>query len=338
MIKKNIFYGKLDGDSVQSLSNKLDYSFNDLESRMNKVEEILDNTEFFTEYYTNYYDGCANASTPLSEEGNVAQLLESYGSYILNSVEVKEELEKEDEDYTFINDKRYFNKKINKELHVDAFERATKGEDGFEGGYDIIHFIASNDKKNIKRNQEPMIPKVDVQDNSEMGQVLSQYQKFLNYIDEVLRTGNTNGDRYKFTRNKESVVNDMLQVQKSFKGTISTRLCGFKETTDYFLFDIIDFTNPKHVLHCLRFASNKLEQEDDFSLLMFDLWKYIERTKLTDMNRRVLDLWQKGFDKTQIGQVLETNKMYAVRQLQAISNKVARVVASEGGFRIGKGC
>ena len=99
---KELFTGQLDNVSTKDIINMLDFNKHELKERVALVEELLENTEFFIEYFSEKYNPNAGTETPLAENNNVCKLLETIGTYILNSREVVEENRKNKTQYLFV--------------------------------------------------------------------------------------------------------------------------------------------------------------------------------------------------------------------------------------------
>ena len=95
-ISNAIFRGSIGGNSINDYSYKLDYSIDDLSKRKLLVNEILnlDNIGSKDEFWQDIWDiaGCKvdlNKTDALWSEGNISQLLEGMGTYLLAKDEIE---------------------------------------------------------------------------------------------------------------------------------------------------------------------------------------------------------------------------------------------------------
>lgn len=330
------FVGKLDGETVRTLQKKLDFTVNSLDERIQNVNGILDGTGFFTEYLLDYYSGVATTTSALSENRNVFKFIESMSSYILNSKEVKQEEDEEKLKYVFYRDTRYLTKKINKELNLQAFEEAVKGNsDGacnYNSGEDIIHFLV-RDEKNVKKSKQVLINNKDISGDTEMNKVLQDYQRSLDSITTDLKEGNRKGERYILTRNKASIVEDMVSIKKSYLGIFGNTNSIGGESTDYNLMGLIDLGNQDHVKKLLRQPfSDDCSLSNDIGVILYDLNSYVKRIKLNKIELDILEKYKNGNTLTNIASFYNTSHVKILRYINSISKKISTLVTEEGGY------
>ncbi|MGL4850900.1 MAG: hypothetical protein ACRC28_18595 [Clostridium sp.] len=344
-MQSKIFKGKIDGDTLLGLVKQLDYNITDLNGRMEFIRKLLNGTNFFDVYFAEYYKSELNMSDALSENNNICKGLESLATYILNSEEVKLEKKNKETQYVFYRTPAYFNSELKRELSINQYENLGNGV-GNEIGLDVIHFLRNGEEKNVKYHKKDDIYSKDLVGDSEMSKVLREYQVLLDVINHKLINREFTGERFKLTTAKSLIKKDMLDTKRIYKGTINMKLDGFKESTDYNLLEKIDLGNELHVLHCLKYASESMEDDKDFTIIMYDLQQYINRCKLSEIELEILELWKLGHSKTKIGEMLdrsnskeedekkriERNKVYVIRTLKSISKRVASLVTALGGY------
>lgn len=324
-LPKRQFQGTLDGENVRTLQKKVDYGIIDLNGRLNKVEEILGCSEFFIEYLSNYYTGIANTSTPLSEDNNVFQLLERLITYIMNSQEIKDEISRNEIQYIFYKDREYFEKVLAKEVKFEGILDPSN-----ESGEVFLHYFMSNDDKNYKESIFVDVDEKDVVENSYMGEVLREYQKLLNTIDDKLKNG-SDIPRYYLTRNKRSVKNDMVDVKVSQQGLFKGKHVG-NDSCDYNLLGQIDLTDPWHVQQTLRFPVGNLRPDSDLDVLVHDLQKGVNKTKISKRWKDILKLYRKGMTTYEIADCLNIGQSSVVRAIHFMSKRIAKTMTEIGGY------
>lgn len=323
--RKN-FLGMIDGETVMSLQKKLDFGIRDLEGRINKVSEIIECSDFLVEYLSEYYTGITNTKEVLSEETNVFKMLDSFITYIMNSDEVKQQEKDKEIKYKFYRNPEWFEAVLRKEANYNNVQHSdAKSADIF------LHILLTNANKNYKKSLDIEVLEKDIQDDSEMGEILRQYQSMLNHIDIKLKLGDCKGMRYKYTRAKKSLSVDMLDVKKCFKGFFRAK-GNPEETCDYNILGRIDLTNGDHVKHALKIPFLELRPENDLDILAYDLQQYINKTKLSVTNLRILELYRKGMTSYQIGQIVELDHSTVLRNITSMSKKIANTVKKLGGY------
>lgn len=323
------FTGELDGTTVYELNNKLDYSKTHLEDRMEVVKNILDNTDFYNQYFDNHFKASVNSGDPLSENINVCRSLERMASYILNSKEVKQQEDKEQTQYVFYTDRKYFEKKLQREC---SFESIAASEDHQET---IIHFLKSP-SQNFKKPKTQVITKKDLERQDDLGEILRAYQGFLDHITNELHNPETKHNRYLLTKIKGSVNSDMIYCKDHLLGVIESGCSN--ESTKYDL-DVFDFTNEIHLKGTTMVSSkgNKIpvkgliyfkpdfDPNNEFSFVLMDLQNTIDKANLTDKEKIVLEGLRYGLTQEEIAMEIGTYQKKVSRYIDGIVKKIIKV-------------
>lgn len=326
-LPKKQFQGTLDGETVRSLTKKFDFGIMDLEGRVNKVKEILNCSDFFVEYLSKYYSGIANTKTPLSEDNNVFQLIEKMVTYIMNSTEIKEEFSKNEIKYIFYKDRDYFEKMLAREVKFDGVLDPNN-----ESGEIFLHYFMSADDKNYKEALHMEIEARDLIQEGEMGEVLREYQSFLNDINIMLSSKTPPCPRYYLTRTKRSLQNDMIDVKTSYKGIFKGKKVGV-DSCDYNLLGLVDLTDPWHVQQTLKFPVGDLRPESEMDILLHDLQKAVDNTKLSDTWKDILEYYRQGMTTYEIAENVGIGQPSVAKAIQNISRRVANTMKKMGGYK-----
>lgn len=323
------FTGELDGTTVFEINKKIDYSKTSLKERMEVVNNILDNTDFFVEYFDNYFKANANLSDPPSTQNNVCRSLERMADYILNSKEIKQQEDKERPQYVFYTDRKYFEKKLQRELSLDSL---FESEDHKQT---VIHMMKPP-SRNYKKSKRQKIEDKDLKRNDELGSTLRDYQILLDYVTNELRNKDTKHNRYTLTQIKGTVTQDMIMCKEMMLGIWESG--STNETTSYD-YDVFDFTNPIHLkgtviesskgntipVKGLIYFKPKFEPNNDFSLVLADLQMTIDKAGLTDKEKIVLEALREGFNQVEIAEMIGTYQKKVSRYIDGIVSKIIKV-------------
>ena len=344
------FIGVLDGVNVNELNKKIDYTKTKLDERKQIVEKILDETNFYEEYFSNHFKADINAGDYLSTEINVCQSLEKMANYLLNSKEIKEEEDNEKTKYIFHTDEKYFKKKVDREQSVDQIAK-TENSDHSET---VIHFL-KRDEGNFKKEKAQTILTSDIkpgkinskEEIEQVIEVINEYKQFYDRITKKLVNKEKDYNRYILTKVKGQLTDDIIYTKDHLLGIFGYNLKnGVKETTQPSL-DIFDFTNWNHIYGKeITFVSsnpNKKDKEhtviakglmffkptddfqDDFNITLIDLQNTIKKANLTEEEKQILDLAQRGLTLEEIAREFKTYHMKISRTLKRIANKIISV-------------
>src|SRR5699024_11068128 len=267
------FLASIDGVTASELNRVMDRTLDNYNERKACIEDTLEGTSFFEEYFTDYYNVNASQNDYLSLENNVWKVLENYASYLLNSKDIDDE---ETEVYKFYYDESEFMRAINKDVKYD------------DKGPEVIDFLLAN-QSNYKKAKDQKITAADLRRNDYLGEVLRNYQTYI----DVLNNGNMQA--YRRNRLKGEVQRDMILAKDALLRVYSYNLRYFSESTQPNLevFDFGDFNQLKgysvdgvdphysKVDGLLRMKFNG-DFQNDFQCILYDLDILIEKTKLTD--------------------------------------------------------
>lgn len=293
------FLASIDGVTANELNRVMDRTLDNYEERKKCIEETLEGTTFFEEYFTDYYNVNASQNDYLSSENNVCKVLENYASYLLNSKDIEDE---ETEVYKFYYDEVAFKRAINKDVKYD------------DKGPEVIDFLLAN-QSNYKKAKDQKITAADLRRNDYLGEVLRDYQT---YIDTL---NNSDLQAYRRNRLKGEVQRDMILAKDALSRVHGYSLRYFSESTSPNLevFDFADFNqlkgyslrvpedikdkNHANVDGLLRMKFNG-DFQYDFQCILYDLDILIEKTKLTEREKECLNYFRNGLTNTKIGDII----------------------------------
>lgn len=250
----NIYTSNINGASVSEVffrTNHLDNKVSDLETRKKNVEENLAYKDFFQTYFDEKYNPHLDQDSALSSENNICGMLERMADYLINSEESREMSKQEETAYVFVDE--YMQKKIARE-HTDIKDHTIEGK---KNDFELVNIMDSEHVQIVKRPSKRnhiletsiSINKEDLLDESEMGDILRDYQLLLDKID--YETFNSKGKKRKLSLQKFLVKNDMINVKKSYKGILpkASNVPSGQHQKDYDYFDFTDFRTVKAFLN-----------------------------------------------------------------------------------------
>lgn len=299
---QQMFTGKLDGTTADSLNKKLDRTLDSYEDRLNKVENILENTSFFDEYFDEYFNTAIGQSDYLSIDNNVCKTLENYATYLLNARDIEQEKKAE---YKIYYDEQQFRKALNKEV---MFTDDTP---------DVLDILMI-EKQNYKKAKQQQITKKDLEDEGELGEVLRCYNDYLEYLRDL----SLPGQKFKIDRIRGSVKKDMILSKDILKGVHGYNLRYFSESTSPDL-DVIDFSNFKHLKGFSLDVKNKNYRAVDgllrmkfngdfqnhFQCILYDLEQLILKTPMSEQEEKVLKMYRKGLTEKKISDIIGLSRV-----------------------------
>lgn len=307
------FLASIDGTNANELNRVMDRTLDNYEERKKCIEETLEGTSFFEEYFTNYYNVNASQNDYLSLENNVCKVLENYASYLLNSKDIEDE---ETEVYKFYYDESEFRRAVNKDMKYD------------EKGPEVIDFLLAN-QSNYKKAKDQKITSSDLKRNDYLGDVLRDYQTYIDVLN------NSNMQAYRRNRLKGEVQRDMILSKDALLRVHGYQLRYFSESTkpNLELFDFADFNQLKgytvegvdphytKVDGLLRMKFNG-DFQNDFQCILYDLDILIKKTKLTERERECLNYFRNGLTNVKIGDIIGVDEKSIRRSIDSAIKKV----------------
>ena len=307
------FLASIDGVTANELNRVMDRTLDNYEERKKCIEETLEGTTFFEEYFTDYYNVNASQNDYLSLENNVCKVLENYASYLLNSKDIDDE---ESQQYKFYYDESEFMRAINKDIKYD------------DKGQEVIDFLLAN-QSNYKKAKDQKITAADLNRNDVVGEVLRDYKSYIDTLD------NSDMQAYRRNRIKGEVQRDMILAKDALLRVHGYNLRYFSESTkpNLEVFDFVDFNQLKgysvdgvdphysKVDGLLRMKFNG-DFQNDFQCILYDLDILIEKTKLTDRERECLNYFRNGLTNVKIGDIINITSQSVGQSIDSAIKKV----------------
>lgn len=323
---RHIFKGKINNKSLEDF-RKFDFNVNDLEERKKIVEQLLDSEKdefgrtFFEAYFDDRYKVDLSKNEELSEKNNVCQTLEAMANYLLGSKEIREQRKEERQQYFFYMDSHEFKMRTNKEQSLTShIENMKNGADDLKNEDNIIHFLL-NKPKNTKKPKNQVITNKDLKEDSYCGQVLRDYNRYLMFIDRELKHPDQfKGQRYKLTKIKSELQNDMIYTKNHLKGTIGEQRHLLEESSepDWSKFD---WTNRAHIKELL-FLKVDFDIDNEVSFLAWDLEALVklmrEENEISEKEYRAFKLIRQGFIQNELSEFIGIKKS----AISSLTNKL----------------
>ena len=311
------FLASIDGVTANELNRVMDRTLDNYEERKACIENTLEGTSFFEEYFTDYYNVNASQNDYLSLENNVCKVLENYASYLLNSKDIDDE---ESQQYKFYYDETAFRRAINKDMKYD------------DKSPEVIDFLLAN-QSNYKKAKDQKITAADLNRSDVVGEVLRDYQSYVDLLN------NSNMQAYRRNRLKGEVQRDMILSKDALLRVHGYNLRYFSESTkpDLEVLDFADFNqlkgyslrvpedikdkNHANIDGLLRMKFNG-DFQNDFQCILYDLDILIEKTKLTERERECLNYFRNGLTNTKTGDIIGISKQAVNQFIDSAIKKV----------------
>lgn len=332
------FKGTLAGITVEELKG-LDYNKEKLIDRMEEVLNKLDKVEpFFNEYFFHdeedensreYYKCSPNTTDELSEDINICKIIQSYGSYILNSKDLPREKQQE---YSILTEEE-FEKQLLKEMATDFKVDASV----------VLDCRPKNDYTNLdhKITKKDLYPhlqnnKYGVREkDKELARVLNCYETFREYLREEMRklkAGEpTEMTLYKLKNLLGGLAGDVIDAKKMILGVKAPakRLGDESPMNDY---STLDYSNPEHIKHILKFCKiTKSPRPDDMmSHIGYDMHvainKLVKGKKLDKIDLEIIECYNAGYVVRDIAKEIDRLPNVVTQRLDKICRRIANVI------------
>lgn len=330
---QQFFTSDINGVTVNDIKNKLDYkNKNTYEDRLDVVKSALEyGDDFYQQYFDNHFDVCINNNDFLLSDTNVCKSLETMATYLLMSEDVK------NIEDSFVARQEQLEKRMSKENEVSA--------DGFVNLLDDVEEEKPN-TSNYKKQKVQTITSKDLNREDELGQLLRQYQDFLNRIKYKLKDDNKHlrkRPRFVYAVHSGGVRDDMIVLKDSLLGVHGYKLRHYSVESQLPNYDAFDYTNIRHLLGASLSSSEKTikakgllfftpteDYQDDFNCILVDLQNIIDKTDLTDFEKDTLELSRLNLSRVDIAKELETYDSKIKRTMSLIAKKVSRQAYAMG--------
>lgn len=334
---QSYFTAKIGDVDLYSIKSMINYKIDNLEDRMKCVDIALAHGDkFYQEYFDKYCDPAITNSDMLLSESNVVQSLESMANYIL----AKDDEYNKSESTYFVSDHE-LDRKMRKENEFD--NTGTSLIVGKDETVSVYEEARSN--QNFKKSKTQTIKPSDFERDDELGNILRDYNTFINLISNYTKKDKITGETkktdkkanlYTYSKQHSSIKDDMIICKDSMMKTHGYNLKYFSESTqpDY---DMIDLTNIDHLLGSeveykdttiksdglLSFTPTD-DYQDDFNCIVVDVQNLVDKTDLDEFELNVLELHRSGMRVYNISQELNTYSDKVTRAINRIAKKVSQ--------------
>lgn len=309
------------------MKNNIDLTKKSLESRLEQVNKVIEN-EGLEDIDLN------DLVSPSKDRDSIAlekysKKIESLANALLGSEESR--LQRKKTKYKFYTNEEEFKVRSKRET-----ENINAMASGGEGGNvdDVIHFLKSKNN-NYKKSKLQTITVKDLNEDSECGRILREYQMLQNKATHLIRNPHeTTLSRFQLTNIKGTVKQDMLNTKDMMNGTFGWFLKNPMVESETIDWDLIDLQDPKHIRALLYINMSGIQYEDDLSLIMFDLNKTIKdmhkEGKLNKKNINVITMVRQGWKLTEIAEHYDVSLESISMMLTRASEKIVRYHKKKG--------
>lgn len=281
-------------DTLYNFRGLLDYSMETVEEREGIIEEICDD-DFFVEYFDDMFNVHLAQDDELSSFSPTCMFLDSLASYLLMSKDVDEILDANNYNKFFASEAS-FKKSSKRMMSIEGIMESTG-----VGNISEVRFVDSSmpvNKKNYKKAIKQIITKKDLIEDSYCGDVLRQYNTFL----DICKTQKDKGlSKFIVDKMVGSIKQDALYTKDSLKGTIQFKsiINGTSADVDFGDLDYGDEEVLKNLLSLNR--ANYEECLDGYlGCIMIDLDILVDNTELSDVARDTLQKRRDGWTLQEI--------------------------------------
>ena len=337
----NRFFSKINNKGIYDYA-KLDTNINDLEERIQYVYDLLNvvkdengtefsNDEFWNEIFvqrpnkTSYIDLMPNSETELYSESNIAKTLEAIANYIMWC-----DPNKKERSYIKIYDDE---KKFKDALYKEKKYIEKYGESLEEGVALLRH------QKNYKKAKDEVVTSEDLKKYPELREYKKEIDRLSAYIKEDrldkfveymqlkghVKIKTEKQAKYFLTNHIGLLKKDMLQCKIELARPIVWKQPLKDEgSPDWDEFDELNNSHIKSLLQLYK-ESEIYDFQDDLGCMFQDLENVLNKVKLTDKQREVLELWMSGMTIKNISKELNRNTSVISRMLDTVVEKIVQV-------------
>lgn len=315
-VANQYFSNSGNGKAAFAISKSLDYKKKKLDERREVVDEILDNTDFFVNYFSDNYNPCVSQREGLSEDIAACKTLESMANYLLNSEEVVVQ-DRAEKEFTYHKSRDKFNNKLKREKVIIS---TNDGSVNVAEDDEIMNHLARH-SKNFKLRKKVQITKKDLEEDSFLGQVLRDYNSlYLKASGKLKEHPDKNWRLY--SNAKYTVMQDMIDSKIALRGIWgpSTFLPGSKIKRNYDLFDFTDYKTVRYLLE----QKADLEQDSEMWHILTDFNNLVNSCEFTEEENIVLSCLRLGWTIVEIADYTKIN--YARIKQTVIRNIVKKII------------
>lgn len=281
-----MFMNDINGETLFDIKSKIDYTKKTNKDRRECIDGILKEGNFFEVYTEECYKFELNQSDALSEDVDVFKTLESMANYLLNSDEEKEKDRLNKPTYVFHKNRDKFQKKMNREKQNVSL---MGGKVNVTDVHEVIH-VQKKQVGNCRVQKDVKIKPSDLKEDSFCGEVLRDYNKLLEYVDD--RLAEKKSEKWRTYSNiKSSVQQDMIDAKTMIKGIWS--FDGIDNSPSGFDYDVFDFTDENTIRYLIKESFDREDSPEMFNV-MIDFTRLVHKSNLSIKERAVLYLYRKG--------------------------------------------
>ena len=308
------FKGDLVNISQQEII-KLDYTKEKLNDRMDYIKKKYDKiSKYHEEYTSEYYKVNINTDDNLSSDINIFKAIERDANYLLNSLDVPRDNQHK---YNILTQEEFDN----------LLKKEEKGDITDEAYQNILKPAFKNDYTNM----DLKIANKDLNEDSEMGAILREYEKIRLHIKDEFAKIKSKQYSYLNVYSAKLILGtvgcDMLDVKKSYKGITrpSTKLGDIGGEIDY---TNADYTKPKQIkllLQTVKFG--EIRPDDLLSHLAYDLEvaisELLKRGELDEIDKEIIETMSAGVSMRKLSTEIGISQPAITKRFNKLAKKIA---------------
>lgn len=336
----NIFKAELDGVTAYDLRKQIDYEHVELSDILSNVNTVLEESEFFMQYFDGFYKTDLKKGDGLSDTNNICLLLEQLSNRILSSVENKQyTIEQREKDritlegtYPFLKERNVLERKMNKEIKLSEGEWEEK-DAGFTNPFK---------KENPRKPKVQTIKASDLVRQDEVGEILRDYQTYVDFLKGLMSDEESN--RFEVSHILGEINQDMILAKNQLLGVWGYNMSPSNEggtptvmtpnTNDLFHLTGGEFLDEKTgerkvAKGMLRFEVPK-NPETEMEHAVFALRELVKMLHLSERDFEVIDMFSKGFKPCEIEKRFELPYTYSFRIVDSVARKIIKLHKNGG--------
>ena len=283
----SFFFGEIDGATLKDLG-KLDVSKTSLEDRKKCLSDQLDSTNYFVDYLSQFYKVNINSNEALSEDVDIFKRLEQMATYLLKSDESKAIDQTEKKVYVFHNRRERFSNYMNREsVSMNQNGKSINIVDSDN----IVHALMAKKKNSRKPKIQKILPQ-DLKRKDIVGEVLRDYQVFLDHIERKLHEEQDKNWR-KYSRQRYLVQQDMIDAKNMLSGVWGFNISVSESHVPDL--NIFDFTDYDTVRYLLDYPCPSVDFEEEMWIVWQDFMETVKKAGLTKEEAKIVCCLQQNW-------------------------------------------
>lgn len=333
------FSSEIKGKTISDFQ-QYDASLVKFDDRMELVNKMISGEdgelhEFFSVYFSEYFNAQPSQNGWLSDQDAVCKALEGLGTYILNAKDIDSNRKIK---YRFWKSEREFKQyKEAKNVNTSTLES------GLEEGTEVIDMFYTHDDKNFKLATDQRLFAKDIKDVKEIALLQDAIEKakqesfvkgIEKKIDEMLpiiedekvktRLRNIRGNVQNYvTMWIREMKDNQIAIKVAVKRPIQFKNPMMSEGAPDKLDDALMSDEAVNKL-LLTMLGNEEDLMSDIGIMIYDFNQLLNRMELSDREKSIVDAFRKGYKQKELEELLVLNRRTVSDTIGRIAKKVAK--------------